>query len=94
MGVAKIMCQAPLFFAEMLTISGIHLAIMFHLVVTLCENGETPKVMVRLEDIFVPLEAPHLVSEANRTEVSKVQLESWHVIVAKLRNLIAWPAID
>ncbi len=94
MGMAKIMCQAPLFFAEMLASSGIQLAIMFHLVITLCENGGTPKVMVRLEDTFVPLEVPHLVSEANCTEVSKVQLESWHVAMAKLRNLIARRAID
>jgi len=26
---------------------------------TLCENGGTPQVMVRLEDIFVTLTIPH-----------------------------------
>jgi hypothetical protein len=38
--------------------------------------------MVRLEDTFVTFIIPHLVYEANRMEVSKVQLESWHVAMA------------
>ncbi len=67
---------------------------MFHLVATLCENGGTPKVMVRLEDIFLPLEVPFPDSEANCTKVSKVQLEFWHVAMAKLHNLLTWPTID
>jgi hypothetical protein len=33
-------------------------------------------VMVRLKDTFVPPTVPHLVSEANHMEVSKVQFES------------------
>jgi len=66
----------------------------FHLVATLCENGGTPKVMVRLENTFVPLEVPFLDSKANHTEVSKVQLEFWHVAMAKLHNLLTWLAID
>jgi hypothetical protein len=67
---------------------------MIHLVATLCENGGTPKVMVRLENTFVLLEVPFLDSEANHTKVSKVQLEFWHVAMAKLHNLLTWLAID
>ncbi len=75
------MCQAPLVFAEILAISNFELVIVFRLVATLCENGGTLNVMVKLEDIFVPLTIAHLVFKANRMEVSKVQLESWHVVV-------------
>ncbi len=50
--------------------------------------------MVRSEDIFVPLIVPHPISKANCTKVSKVQLEFWHAIMAKLHDLLAWPTID
>jgi hypothetical protein len=76
MGVGKGVCQAPLFFAKTLAISGIQKIVVFRLVATLCENGGTSNVMVRSEDIFVPSGAPHLVFETNRMKVSKVQLES------------------
>jgi hypothetical protein len=67
----------------------------FHLVDTLCENGVTPYVVVRSKDTFVPPIIPHLVFKANHTiKVFKVQLESWHVIVAKLHDLPMWPTID
>jgi hypothetical protein len=43
--------------------------------------------MVRSKDTFVPLAIPHPPFETNHMEVSKVQLESWHVVVAKLHDL-------
>jgi hypothetical protein len=46
------------------------------LAATICENGGTPKVMVRLKDIFMLLAVPLPVFEANHTKVSEVQLES------------------
>jgi len=46
MEVAKVVCQAPLFFAKTLAISSIQLVAVFCLVATLYENGGTPKVMV------------------------------------------------
>ncbi len=46
------MCQAPLFSIKTMAISSIQPTIVFHLVTTLGENGVTPKVMVRLEDIL------------------------------------------
>jgi hypothetical protein len=67
---------------------------MFHLAATLCENGGTLDVMVRLEDIFVLHVVPHLVFKANCSEVTKVQLEFWHVAMAKLHDLLAWLIID
>jgi hypothetical protein len=73
-----------------LAISGIQPTIVFRLVATLCENGGTPKVMVRLEDIFVPSIIPHLVFETNRTKESKV----WHVVMAKLHDLPKQPTIN
>ncbi len=76
MGVANAVCQTPLFSTKTLAISSIQATTVFPLATTLCENGGTPKVMVRSEDIFVPLAIPHLVSKANCTEVSKVQPES------------------
>jgi hypothetical protein len=94
MEVAKVVCQAPLFFDETLAISSIQLVVMFCLVATLCENGGTPKVMVKLEDTFVPFVIPRPIFEANRMEVSKVQLESWHVAMAKLHDLPTQPTID
>jgi hypothetical protein len=47
-----------------------------------------------LEDIFVPLVVPHPIFEVNRMEVSKVQLESWHVAMAKLHDRPTRPASD
>jgi hypothetical protein len=76
MGVANAVCQTPLFSTKTLAISSIQATTVFPLATTLCENGGTPKVMVRSEDIFVPLAIPHLVSKANCTKVSKVQPES------------------
>jgi len=76
MGVAKKVCQAPLFFAKTLAILGIQPTIMFCLETTSCENGGTLEVMVRFEDTFVAHVIPHPVSQANHMEVSKVQLES------------------
>jgi hypothetical protein len=61
MGVAKAVCQTPLFFVETLAISCIQPTTRFCLVVTLCENGGTLKVMVRSEDTFVPHAVPYLV---------------------------------
>ncbi len=81
-------------FIETLAISGIQPIIMFCLVVTLCENGGTPKVMVRSKDIFVPHVIPYLIYEANCTKVSKVQPKSWHVAMTKLHDLLARPTID
>jgi len=75
MGVAKEVCQSPLFSTKTLAILSIQRITMFHLATTLCENVGAPEVMVRLEDIFVAHAIPHLVSRANRTEVSMVQLE-------------------
>ncbi len=94
MGAAVAMCQTPLFFAKTLAISSIQPSIVFYLVATLCENGGTPKVMVRSKSTFVPLEIPHPVSKANRMEVPKVQPKSWHVAMAKLHNLLTWLTID
>jgi hypothetical protein len=62
MGAAKVVCEAPLFFAKTLAILGIQPTIMFCLAATLCVNGGTLEVMVRLEDTFVPHAIPHPVS--------------------------------
>ncbi len=86
-GAAKTTCWAPLFSIETLAISNIQLIVVFCLAVTLCENGGIPEVMVRSKDTFVPLAIPHPIFEANHMEVSKVQLESWHVVMAKLHDL-------
>jgi len=77
-----------------LVILGIQLGAVFRLAATLCENGGIINVMVKLEDTFVLHVVPHLVYEANRLKVTKVRLESWHAIVAKLHDLLTWPAID
>jgi hypothetical protein len=50
--------------------------------------------MVRLKDTFVLLVIPHPIFETNCTEVSKVQLESYHLVMAKLHDLFARPTID
>jgi hypothetical protein len=93
--VTKAMCEAPLFSIKTMANSDIQPTIMFCLVYTLCESGATPNVVVRLKDTFVPRIIPHPVSKANRTmEVFKVQLESWHAVVAKLHDLPTWPTID
>jgi hypothetical protein len=94
MEVAKVVCQAPLFFDETLAISRIQLTTVFCLVATLCENGGTPKVMVMLEDTFLPSIIPRPIFEANRMEVSKVQPKSWHVAMAKLHDLPTQPTIN
>jgi len=52
------------------------------------------KAMIMLEHIFVPIIIFHPVFEANHTKVSEVQLESWHVVVAKFHDLPTRPAID
>ncbi len=88
------MCQAPLFYVETLAILGIQPIAVFHLATTLCENGGTLEMMVKSEDTFVPLIVPHPISQTNRIEVSKVQLEFWHVVMAKLHDLLARPTID
>jgi len=93
MGAAKEMFQAPMFSTKTLAISSIQPTTMFHLATTLCENGGALEVMVRLEDIFVAHGIPHLVSQANHTKVSKVQLESSHVVMAKLHDLPTWSTI-
>jgi hypothetical protein len=67
---------------------------MFHLTTTLCENGGTPDVMVKSKDTFVPRVVPHLVLEANHLKVTKVQPKCWHMAMAKLHDLAAWPTID
>jgi hypothetical protein len=72
MGAIEAMCQTPLFFVLTLAISSIQPLVVFYLATTLCENGGTPKVMVRSKNIFVPFEVPHPVSEVNRMEVPKV----------------------
>jgi hypothetical protein len=77
-----------------LAISSVQLIAVFCLAATLCENGGTPNVMVRLEDTFIPPIVPHPIFEANYTKVSKVQPKSWHVVVAKLHDLLARPTID
>ncbi len=87
MVVTKVVCQAPLFFAKTLVVSSFQPAAVFCMVATLCEIGGIPKVMVRSEDIFVPFAIPHPIFEANCMEVSKVQLESWHVAMAKFHDL-------
>ncbi len=85
--VTKAMCEAPLFSIETMAILYIQI-VMFHLAIALCEYGGTPDVVVRLENTFVPLIVPHLISKANCiTKVFKVQPESWHVVVAKLHDL-------
>jgi hypothetical protein len=50
--------------------------------------------MARLKDTLVPPIISHAIFEANFTKVSKVQLESWHVAMAKLHDLLAQPTID
>ncbi len=50
--------------------------------------------MVKSEDIFVPPTVPHPICKANRTEVSKVQPKSWHVVMAKLHDLSTQLTID
>jgi hypothetical protein len=94
MGLAKTIYQAPFFFVKTLAISSIQPIAMFHLAATLCENGGTLKVMVRLEDIFVPLAIPRPISKVNRMEVSKVQLEFWHVAMTKLHDFPTRPTIN
>jgi hypothetical protein len=54
----------------------------------LCENGGILKVMVRSEDTFVPPAIPHPFSKANCMEVSKVQFESWHVVVDNEETMV------
>jgi hypothetical protein len=76
MGATKAICWAPLFSIETLIILGIQPTTMFCLAVTLCDNGATSDMMVRLEDICVLFAIPHLVFKANRMKVSKVQHES------------------
>jgi hypothetical protein len=62
---------------------------------TLCEIGGTLYLVVRLEDAFVPPIVPHLVYDVDcTTEVSKVQLKSWHALVVKLHDLPMRPTID
>jgi hypothetical protein len=51
-------------------------------------------VTVMSKDTFVPFFVPHPIFEINRMEVSKVQLESWYVAMAKLHNLPTPPTID
>jgi hypothetical protein len=63
-------------------------------VATLCENGGTLDVMVKLEDTFVLLIVSHLVFEANRMKVSKIQHKFWHTTMAKLRDLPTHSTID
>jgi hypothetical protein len=94
MKMVKAVCQAPLFPIETLALSGIQLVVMFHLAATLCENGGTLEVMVRLEDTFVLPIIPHPIFEANGRKVSKVQLESWHMVMPKLHDFPKQPAID
>jgi hypothetical protein len=95
LGATKSMCEAPFFFAKTMAISSIQPTIVFCLANTLCESGATPNVVVRLKNIFVPPIIPHPIFKANCTmEVFKVQLESWHVVVAKLHDLPTWPTID
>ncbi len=94
MGAAKGVCQTPLFSIKTLAISSIQPIVMFRLAATLCENGGTSNVMVRSENTFVLSIVPHLVFEANRMKVSKVQFESWHANVAKLHDLPTPPIID
>ncbi len=77
-----------------MAILGIQPTVELHLVATLCENGGTSKVMVKLEDIFVLHVIPHLIFETNHMKASKVQPKSWHVAMAKLHDLLAWPTID
>jgi hypothetical protein len=62
--------------------------VVFHLVATLGESGETTNVVFRMEDIIVPPTSPHLVCEAKHIKIPKVQLESQHVAVAKLHDLL------
>lgn len=47
-----------IFFVKTLTIQGIQPMVMFHLVATICESGETPNVVVRSKDIYVPTIVP------------------------------------
>ncbi len=94
MGVAKTMCEAPLFSTKTLANLGIQLTTVFHLVATLCENGGTLEIMVRSKDTFLPHVVPHPIFETNRIEMFKVQPKSWHVIMAKLHDLPTWPTID
>jgi hypothetical protein len=82
MGASKAMCQAPLFFVKILAISSIQPVAVFHLVATLCENGGTPKVMVRSKDTFVPPTVPHLIFEANHMEHPRFNLNL---------NMWLWP---
>jgi len=77
-----------------LAILGIQPIVELHLVTTLCENGGTLKVMVKSEDIFLPHVVPHLIFETNHMKATKVQPKSWHVAMAKLHDLPAWPTID
>jgi hypothetical protein len=83
-----------LFSTKTLAITSIQPRAMFRLTSTICENGGTSNVMVRLEDIFVPPMIPHQVSKANCMNVSKIQLEFWHAVMAKLHDLLARLAID
>ncbi len=56
--------SSTLFSIETLAITGIQPIAMFHLAATLCENGGTSDVMVRLEDTFVPPTIPHQDSKS------------------------------
>jgi hypothetical protein len=81
-------------FCQYIVILGIQLIVVFCLATPLCENGGTLYVMVKSEDILVPLAIPHLVFEANHMKVSKIQHKPWHAIMAKLHDLPARSAID
>jgi hypothetical protein len=72
MGMTKIVCYAPLFSGETMAISSIQPMVLFCLSATLCENGGTLDVMVRSEDIFIPLIVPHPIFKAYYLKVSKV----------------------
>jgi len=77
-----------------MAISCIQLAIVFCLATTLCGDVRTPNVMVRSMNTFVPPTIPHPIFKTNFLKMSKVQPESWHVVVVKLHDLLTQPAID
>jgi hypothetical protein len=47
LGLTIVMYQTTLFFIETFTIPNIKLVIMFHLAITLCEGGGTPRMVDR-----------------------------------------------
>lgn len=75
-----------IFFTKSLIIPNIQPTSMFHLMITLCEDGGTPRMVIMLNTNSIMTVVPHSIFEVNKTKVSKIQ--SWHVVIIKLLHAI------